>query len=581
MALTAIEKSKIRQLLDDPVLWAKTFIISNNAITKKYGAWEARDYQEEMMRDKSLKKVYRCGRRTGKTDTMVVEGLHKTFTKKNFRALYVTPYESQIRLIFIRIKEIISDSPLLRNEIESIKMNPYMLKWKNGSIIMGFTTGASTGSGAASVRGQRGDWIFLDEMDYLGAGDYDTVSMIAAERSDIGMTVSSTPTGKRGKFYDLCTNKALGYSEHYHPSMHNPSWNDDMESHFRAELTSSAYDHEVLAIFGVEEAGVFNKDKLDIAFSTDYYAYDPLSNIQMRKAREMNISPSMYIFNGKRAPGNVFRTMGIDWDKYGASSSIVILDFDVILQKFRVILRLEVPRTEYSYDNAVNTIVELNDKYNPTWIYADRGSGEYQIERLHIIGDENPFSNLKSKLVGWSFKNTVEIIDPITRMKEKKPMKPFMVNQLTIAFERERMICSPYDEVMNKQLTDYVVERVGQNGDPVFTDINEHSVDALGLAYLAFVLQFSELTDQIKQPKFTSKIIISNAGLGQERAKSAIKQMESKSFGSNRLLDKIDTSELKGERANWVKLPLGAPISASGGGGSWGSRGGFSNRSSW
>ena len=42
---------------------------------------------------------------------------------------------------------------------------------------------------------------------YMGDGDFDTVAMIAAERNDIGMFVSSTPTGRRSKFYDCCTNK--------------------------------------------------------------------------------------------------------------------------------------------------------------------------------------------------------------------------------------------------------------------------------------------------------------------------------------------------------------------------------------
>ena len=35
------------------------------------------------------------------------------------------------------------------------------------------------------------------------------------------------------------------------------------------------------------------------------------------------------------------------------------------------------PRGEYSYDNAINLIIELNKIYNPAWIYADAGSGEY------------------------------------------------------------------------------------------------------------------------------------------------------------------------------------------------------------
>lgn len=62
--------------------------------------------------------------------------------------------------------------------------------------------------------------------------------------------------------------------------------------------------------------------------------------------------------------------------KYGAASSILILDYDVALNKFKVFKRVEVPRSEYTYDNAVNKIVELNEIYNPSFIYVDRGSGE-------------------------------------------------------------------------------------------------------------------------------------------------------------------------------------------------------------
>ena len=53
-------------------------------------------------------------------------------------------------------------------------------------------------------------------------------------------------------------------------------------------------------------------------------------------------------------------------------------------------------------------------------------------------------------------------MDPITKEMDKKPMKPFMVNQLTLAFERDRMILSPYDDVLKKQLTDYEVLKITQ-----------------------------------------------------------------------------------------------------------------------
>lgn len=155
--LSPVEQAKLIRIMKDPVLWARAFLVSNNAATKKYGPWEARDYQQEMLKDKSIRKVYRCGRRTGKSETMIVEGLHKAFSNKGFRVLYVTPYETQVNLIFMRMRELIHDSPLVKSEVTGMKNSPYMIEFKNGSVIMGFTTGASSGSGAASVRGQRAD----------------------------------------------------------------------------------------------------------------------------------------------------------------------------------------------------------------------------------------------------------------------------------------------------------------------------------------------------------------------------------------------------------------------------------------
>ena len=82
---------------------------------------------------------------------MIVEGFHKACTKKQFRVLYVTPYENQINLIFMRMKELIAESPLVKQQVIRMKSNPYMIEFQNGSVILGFTTGASSGSGAASV----------------------------------------------------------------------------------------------------------------------------------------------------------------------------------------------------------------------------------------------------------------------------------------------------------------------------------------------------------------------------------------------------------------------------------------------
>jgi len=252
-----------------------------------------------------------------KTEVTIIEALYQVNTNKEFVFVFVAPYENQIRLIFTRLMELINASPLLKRRLEGSTRNPYVIRFRDNSRIVGFTTGASSNSGGASIRGQRANMISCDEMDYLGDGDFENISMLAAEREDIRMICSSTPTGRRGEFYKICTQKNIGYSEHYHPSTHNPNWSDQMEAEFRAELTELGYIHEVLADFGPQDTGVFNKNCIDKAMSIDNYAYNELTHAQLiRLERTGDDLPIMYLPVNNKFKRNIFRTMGVDWDKF-------------------------------------------------------------------------------------------------------------------------------------------------------------------------------------------------------------------------------------------------------------------------
>lgn len=241
----------------------------------------------------------------------------------------------------------------------------------------------------------------------------------------------------------------------------------------------------------------------------------------------------------------------------------------MIRQKFQVIKRIEVPRSEYSYDAAVNLIVELNDQYNPAFIYCDAGAGEYQIERLHMIGDQRPATGLKNKVKRWQFKQSIEVTDPITFEVVKHPLKQFMITQLQIAFEREMMMLSMFDEVLHKQLIDYCVEKQTANG-PVFTSENEHFIDALGLAYLAMVLEFKELTNMMKEPETSTKVEFSRKTIGSKGINEIFREVES-TGGNPYIPTNIDKSDRPGDRPTQFKVPLGYK-KQSFSTGSWGSR---------
>jgi CO dehydrogenase/acetyl-CoA synthase delta subunit len=64
--LSVVEKKVLTEVLEDPVKWAQIFVKAYDPVGKRTVPWVARWYQVEMLRDKSVKKVARCGRRTGK-----------------------------------------------------------------------------------------------------------------------------------------------------------------------------------------------------------------------------------------------------------------------------------------------------------------------------------------------------------------------------------------------------------------------------------------------------------------------------------------------------------------------------------
>ena len=550
------DQVKLAKIMKDPVAWAQAFLRTFNPQTGRIEPWKARWYQVEMLQDQSKKRVYRCGRRTGKTETMVVESLFHVCTKKNFRVLIITPYENQVRLAFMRLNELIKESPVVSSMVLSNTKNPYMIKMNNESAILGFTTGASSGGGAASIRGQRADLIVMDEVDYMGEADFDSVMIIAGERPEIRTVMSSTPTGKRSKFYQACTDPKMGFIEHFHPSTHNPNWNDEMEAEFRATLSEQGYVHEVEAEFGVQNTGVFDKDRVDEAKEFYNYAYAPLDYYQEAAIKRGDIEPPEMLLYDRRhpAPYSRFRTIGVDWDKYEETSSIIVLEFNERLKRFMILKAYSVPRSEYSYDMAVKTIIELNEIYKPAMIYCDRGAGEYQIEALCIYGKNHPETRLHEKVKGFQFSQKLDIQNPVTGEITKEPLKPFMITQLQIAFERNQLIISKYDEKLYKQLIDYEVVKRAQNGNPIFTDVNEHFIDALGLAYLAMTLTFKELTGVMRETEMANKVLTSARHLiSNEKALNSINRANEIKPEIQQFYENYQHDEHPDEQQRWVK----------------------------
>lgn len=137
---------------NDPKLWAKVYL-----------DWEARDYQIDILNQgrESKKLVLRLGRRLGKTENMCILILWYAYTQINaceegrYDILIITPYETQVDLIFDRLKQLIDGSPLFKGMITRDVY--HRIELSNGTKIKGLTAGTKSSSGAASTRGQHAD----------------------------------------------------------------------------------------------------------------------------------------------------------------------------------------------------------------------------------------------------------------------------------------------------------------------------------------------------------------------------------------------------------------------------------------
>ena len=197
-----------------------------------------------------------------------------------------------------------------------------------------------------------------------------------------------------------------------------------------------------------------------------------------------------------------FHVIGVDWDKYGAGTNIVVLEVCAdnyedprFRGKVRLYYREEISKSEYTLTRAVDRIIELNQIFNPKHIYVDRGYGEVQVELLRKYGVENPSSKMKERVKGIGFGESIEVRDPYTKLMIKKEMKPYMVDNLRQYLEREDILFSEDDEEMYLQLISYVVVRMTSSGRPVFEaggSAVDHAHDALMLSLLAVTQNYGE-----------------------------------------------------------------------------------------
>jgi hypothetical protein len=480
---------EIREIYD-PAFWATRYMV----LRDDQGNIEPcapRAYQEEALRCTSPRKVDRWGRGLGKTLCGVIEELHFISINKNTEVMVVAPSQAQAQLWWDEIVFQIENSPALGGNdfLISKKQQPYYyMRFGNGSVIKIFTAGSKSGKGADSVRSQSPRRIRLEEQDYLADKDYQAIMPLMRRFKNITFHGSSTPTGLRGMFWQMC-NKLPDYKEFFHPIMDHPNWGTDQlnEEVCLAEAqTLEKYRHEWLAEFGDPTAGVFKSAFVDWAmkpYSLKTLIHDP----------------------SKR------HVMGIDWNGKGTGTRIVVTQYDPATRKRRVVHHEAIDDDKATTKKSFNRIVELNKLWHCDYVYVDAGFGFVQDELIKDIGVQaGTFDSDTAKLkyinvIDFGAKLETNAIVPnrnpdskyLADPKDdilKRRTKPFMVEGTVMAFEMELVEVSREYALLEEQLRGFRVKTWTKGGaaDTYSTDADsgDHDLDAFMLSMLGIELNY-------------------------------------------------------------------------------------------
>jgi len=458
--------------LEDIVKWA-----SANMKLPDGSPWNARWYQSDVLRCTSRRKVLRISRRAGKTDSVCVEICYYLFTNPNIKIVVAGPQKTHAEEIFNRVREFIASNPALANMVTRDVSAPwYEICLTNGARLRGFAAGAKGKGSSVGIRGQDADRLYLEEMDYVDEKAITgAVLPILQTTPNTALVGFSTPSGFRTPYYECCEEDP-SYIEFHFSYKVLPHWKA-VEAD-KPRFTEEDWTHEFLAEWGSSEAGVYRTDFIEAALMP--YDYEGIRRIATWKY-----------------------TIGTDWnEKHG--TELVVVGYNTHTATYQVVESILVPGSEFTQLSGVAKLLELNRKWKPDHIYIDAGNGSTNYELLRKTsyeqrrpGGDRDTARLLDILKRYDAGSSIPTKDPVTGEDIRMPAKPFMVNASVRMFEQKKIKISSFDDVLEKQLRAYIIDRYTPTKTPVYAlddkRVGDHRLDALNLALVAFHLEYDDL----------------------------------------------------------------------------------------
>ena len=370
--------------------------------------------------------------------------------------------------------------------------------------------------------------VLTHNCDYLSSDDIEAILAITLSHPDVSVWASSTPTGKREHFYRWVNSKDQLFKSFHFPSSVSPVWTPEIEKWKRSSNSEAAYIAEYEADFPVLKEGVFPAYLVDRAIKD----YDP----------ERTGPQEGWLYG-----------IGVDWNDVSTGTNICIVGFSPTDFKFWFIKKHIISREQYTQLSAVEKIIELNEYWNPSFIYCDLGYGNTQQELIRKYGSENPSSKLLQRVKAIDMGSKTVIQDPFLG-EVKKYTKPFIVGLAVRRFEQDQVLLPKCEykregtEGLVDQMFAYKVERYTAEGRPVYSAEHDHMLTAWMLAIYGFWMEHTD----IAAPTNVTRIAIVNSGQGSESKREDLSALP---FPT--ITFEFDAEDIKKERENKRKSLLG------------------------
>lgn len=459
----------------DPISWAQL----------KLG-WNPRWYQEEVLSCTSQFRILRAGRRSGKSESMMVNALHHADTNSNHNIIVLAPYEGQVANLFDILHKLIDKAPNkdLASSIVRDTKNPFRLEFSNGSKILGFSSGSKTAARSDKIRGFDAHVIIVDEMDYIDDEDLDAVTAILASHKECQYWVASTPSGEHNKFFAYSVDKNHAFKEFWVIAHESPEYTEQTDAWFKNDYSLDKYQHEILADFGEQSQGVFLNSLVDRAIQ-DYKLKDTVS----------------------QAGGNY--ALGVDWNKTDGTHMVIIQDMGDHM--FKLVKKIIIPKSEFTQVEAVDKIIELYHTWGLKGVYVDAGYGTMQIEALKKWSINNG-SFLHKRLTPFTMNQKIEVRDPGSGRIIKKDTKPFLVNIVAKQLEEGLLILPKEEDTVSiskdaqqglvQQMRNFKIEGYSVHGLPKYSQGQDHTLTAYMVAIAGYILDYGDA----RKVQYTSNV---------------------------------------------------------------------------